>query len=156
MTSDGTLIWVNGYDDGKIHAYNPETHELVKSFDVSSIEGIAKGGLGYANGFLYILIGSRLYKYTTDGEMINERDINLGGHGLGYHDGYFYTCCGDRVCKFTEKGKLIGSVWAGSEECWDVVWIDDELWTAERTNENWEDEKLYHIQIKNDQLIGDC
>ena len=156
MTSDGTLIWVNGYDEGKIHAYNPETHELVKSFDVSSIEGIAKGGLGYANGFLYILIGSRLYKYTTDGEMINERDINLGGHGLGYHDGYFYTCCGDRVCKFTEKGKLIGSVWAGSEECWDVVWIDDELWTAERTNENWEDEKLYHIQIKNDQLIGDC
>jgi len=156
MTSDGSLIWVNGYDDGMIHAYNPENHELVKSFDVSNIEGIAKGGLGYANGYLYILIGSRFYKYTTEGERVFEKEINLGGTGLGYHNGEFYTCCGDIVCRFTEDGELKGQVWAGSEECWDVVWIGDELWTAERTNENWNDEKLYHIEIKDDQKLWDC
>jgi len=158
MVSDGEHIWVNGYDDGMIHEYDPESHNLVSSFDVSDIEGIAKGTLGYANGYLYILVGmpNRLYKYTKEGKQMSVKELDFGGWGLAHDGEYFYTCSGDKILKFDEEGNIEGMIWSGSEECWDVVWINEELWSVERTNENWFDEKLYRIEIKNDQLLWDC
>jgi parallel beta-helix repeat protein len=156
MASDGTSIWVNGYDDYVYYEINPATRNVVSSFSVADIPGVPKSTLDVVGDFIYIIVGleGMFYKLSHDGRILDEVTLKFGGGWGLTHDGqYFYTCCGDKICKFDEGGNLKGQIYAGSETCWDVTWRDGNLWTAERTNENWMDEKIYEIEIKNDQLL---
>lgn len=159
LASDGNHIWVNGYDDYTIYEIDPNTKNIVSSFSVEGIDGVAKAGLDVIGDYVYIHAGqtAKLYKFTKTGSLVKETDLKFGGgSGLTYDGQYFYTCCGDKICKFDEGGNLKGKIYSGGG-CWDVAWKDGNIWSAERTNEKWWDEKLYQIKIKDDQLLlGYC
>ena len=160
VESDGTYLWVNGYSTKRLHKIDPSTHQEIASIPLDHIPNSPKGQPGFADGELYFMVSQTSKFYRLDkntGEILEEHDLDFGGGwGLTYDGNNFYTCCGDRVCKFDRNGRLKGQIYGGSQGCWDVDWADGKIWTAERTNENWIDPKLYQLEIKNDQLLWRC
>ena len=160
VESDGTYLWVNGYSTKRLHKIDPSTHQEVASIPLDHIPNSPKGQPGFADGELYFMVSQTSKFYRLDkntGGILEEHDLGFGGGwGLTYDGNDFYTCCGDRVCRFDKNGNLKGQIYGGSQGCWDVDWADGKLWTAERTNENWIDPKLYQFEIKNDQLLWRC
>lgn len=48
---------------------------------------------------------------------------------------------------------FIGEIYAASEGTWYLSWDGQYLWATQRTNENWQDAKLYQIEIIDTTII---
>jgi hypothetical protein len=56
------------------------------------------------------------------------------------------------ICKIDSTGQIVGGIYAASEGTWDLAWDGNYLWATQRTNENWQDPKIYKIEILDDSL----
>lgn len=163
MTFDGQSLWLTDFAEKRTYSVDPDTGRELFSFNNPDQEHGAKG-LAWDGQYLYIMgwTTSVIFKVDRQGKLIDQfrlKDID-GDGGLTYDGHYFWIPTGNRLGKFDRTGKLVGSVYQASEGTWDLAWekADNKyggyLWASQRTNENWfDDEKIYKLEILNDQLI---
>jgi len=65
---------------------------------------------------------------------------------------HFWTGGGNVIQKWTPDGKLVGMIYAPAVETWDMAWGDGYLWTINRTCEEWNDAKVFQVEVLNDSI----
>lgn len=153
MAFDGKDLWINDFAEKKV--YELDTNGTVlSSFLIPDREGGAKG-IAFEGDSLYIMgwTSPTIYKVDNRGELLGTIKLSeWATGGLAFDGKYFWVPCGGRICKFDQKGNLAGRIYAASEGTWDLAWDGKYLWATQRTNENWDDAKIYRIQILDDSL----
>jgi len=122
---------------------------VLSSFAIPDTEGGAKG-ITWDGEYLYLMgwTTPTIYKLDKSGSLIDTIEINGGvGGGLTWDGNYFWAPGGKGISKFDTDGRIVGEIYAASEGTWDVAWDGQYLWATQRTNENWQDAKLYQIEI---------
>jgi len=74
------------------------------------------------------------------------------GGGLAWDGEYFWAPGEGGIVKIDTQGNIVGSIYAASEGAWDLAWDGKYLWAAQRTNENWQDAKIFKMRILDDSL----
>lgn len=95
-----------------------------------------------------------IYKLDKSGSLIEKIEIKEGwaGGGLTWDGNYFWAPGGKGICKIDREGRIVGGIYAASEGTFDLAWDGHYLWATQRTNENWQDSKIYKIEIIDDSL----
>ena len=95
-----------------------------------------------------------IYKIDKLGNLIEIIEIEGGepGGGLTWDGSYFWAPGEKGICKIDPTGQIVGGIYAASEGTWDLAWDGNYLWATQRTNENWQDAKIYKIEILDDSL----
>ncbi len=152
MAFDGNHLWITDFAEKKVYELDTNGN-VISSFLTPDQEGGAKG-IAYYDGYLYIMgwTSPIIYKVDKRGKLIEKIQLSeWATGGLAFDGKNFWVPCG-HICKFDKNGKLIGRIYAASEGTWDLAWDGKYLWATQRTNENWDDEKIYQIEILDDSL----
>lgn len=154
MTFDGKDLWINDFAEKKVYQMDTDG-KVLSSFKIPDETGGAKG-LASDEKNLYVMgwTSPTIYVVDKKGKLLKTielKDIWANG-GLAYDGKNFWIPCGGRICKFDQNGKWIGWIYAASEGTWDLAWDGKYLWATQRTNENWQDEKIYQLKILNDSM----
>ena len=64
----------------------------------------------------------------------------------------FWAPGGRRINKIDSNGRIVGGIYPASEGTWDLTGDGKYIWATQRTNENWQDHKIYQIEILDDSL----
>jgi len=159
---DGTNFWANdhmilkivefklgttnGYDSGSGYAI-----ETVSSFDTptdAAIQGIATDG-----DYLYIPHGngSAILKYTKTGSLVSTINCDdFVGPSLTWTGTHFWSAGGLQMLKYAPDGTSVGWIWPPAKETWDISYDGTRIWTAQQTCENWNDDKIFKVEIIDD------
>lgn len=162
LTHDGEFFYVNDFSLLKIFKFqlNESTGfiEILDSFDIPEKEEGGVQGLTNDGEFLYLCSRSnnKLFQLSKTGELISEIHSTTGeiGDSLVWTGEFFWTNggCEKGFCKFSKQGTLLGEAYQPAKEAWAMTWDGQYLWTIQRTNELWNDPKIYQIEILNDSL----
>ncbi|MBU4314128.1 MAG: right-handed parallel beta-helix repeat-containing protein [Actinobacteria bacterium] len=154
MTYDGNHLWVNDFAEKKVYEMDI-TGNVISSFEIPDKEGGAKG-MTWDGEYLYLMgwTTSSIYKLDKLGNLIEKIVIKGGnaGGGLTWDGSYFWAPGEKGICKIDPTGQIVGGIYAASEGTWDLAWDGNYLWATQRTNENWQDAKIYKIEILDDSL----
>ncbi len=145
---DGGYLWAVDFEKGKIYKVDPSNGDTMLTLNCPDPGGCR--GLTYAEGLLYTTGTSTGLLYAIDPESGDvDKEITFAGHsGLAYDGEYLWAPTGEnRIGKFNSRGELVGWIYAASEGTWDLAWDGHYLWATQRTNENWQDQKIYKIEI---------
>ncbi len=160
MAFDGKSLWITDFAEKRTYSLDPETGKLLFSFGNPDQERGAKG-LTWDGNYLYIMgwTTNKIHKVDPAGKQVSEIALDYGaGGGLAWDGESFWAPC-DGICRFSPEGKLIGKIYAASEGTWDLEWQPAEnarhgfLWATQRTNENWQDGKIFKLEILDDQML---
>ncbi len=157
ITFDGRYLWVNDFTARKVFKIDPETGKLISSFDIPKMEGGASG-ITWDGQYLYLVDWAkqnRLYQVDRKGKLINIVELEKeGGASITYDGKYFWmTPSGKGVRKYNKQGKLVGEIYASAFGGEAIAHDGKYLWIIHRTQELRNDQKLYKIEIVNDQLL---
>ena len=154
MTYDGNHLWVNDFSEKKVYEMDTAGN-VISSFEIPDKEGGAKG-ITWDGEYLYLMgwTTPAIYKIDKLGNLIEKIGIKGGwaGGGLTWDGSYFWAPGGKGICKIDSTGQIVGGIYAASEGTWDLAWDGNYLWATQRTNENWQDPKIYKIEILDDSL----
>jgi len=150
---DGEYMWAVDFEKCKIYKVDSVNGDVLLTLncpDTGSCQGLT-----YDTSHLYTIGRSTGLLYAIDpesGKVVKE--IKFTGHGgLTYDGKYFWAPTGvNKIGKFNDRGDLVGWIYAASEGTWDLAWDGNHLWATQRTNENWQDPKIYKIEIIDDSL----
>jgi len=147
MTYDGENLWINDFAEKKVYEMTTSGNVL-SSFESPDPEGGAKG-ITWDGEYLYLMgwTSPTIYKLDKSGNLIDMIEIEEGRGGLTWDGNYFWAPGGRGICKINTDGRIVGGIYAASEGTWDLAWDGQYLWATQRTNENWQDAKLYQIEI---------
>lgn len=150
---DGNYLWALDFEKRVLYKVDPSNGDVMLSLNLPDPGSC--NGLTYAKSRLYTIGVSTGLLYAIDpksGEV--DREIEFTGHsGLAYDGECFWAPTGEnKIGKFNEHGDLVGWIYAASEGTWDLAWDGHYLWATQRTNENWQDPKIYKIEIIDDSL----
>jgi hypothetical protein len=156
---DGEYFWVNDFSLLRIFKFELAGNRvnILKTFDIPEKEKGGTMGLTTDGDFLYLRSrdGSKIYKLDRDGNVLDEIYFEwpIGG-AIVWTGTHFWARggCGKDLCKFTKDGKLAGEIWPPAIGPWALAWDGKYLWTIQRTNELWDDPKIYQIEILDDSL----
>jgi hypothetical protein len=153
MTFDGENFWINDFAEKKVYEVD-SSGNVLSSFETPDQKGGAKG-ITWDGEYLYLMgwTTSTIYKLVKSGILIDTIEIEEGGGGLTWDGSYFWVPCGRGICRIDRDGVVVGEVYAASEGTWDLAWDGQYLWATQRTNENWQDAKLYQIEIVDTTII---
>lgn len=154
--NDGSLLKIFKFklkDDAKPGDFI----EITDRFDIPEKEKGGTAGLTSDSTFLYLVArdGSKIYKLDKNsGQEIGEIHFSTPGGSITWADGYFwvYGGCTKGLCLITKDGKLVGEIYPPAKDPWAMAWDGKYLWTLQRTNENWDDPKIYQVKILDDSL----
>jgi len=154
MTYDGEHLWINDFAEKKV--YEMATNgTVISSFEIPDKGGGAKG-ITWDGEYLYLMGWTTpiIYKLDKSGTLIKKIEIKGGGAGGGltWDGNYFWAPGGKGICKIGRNGGIVGGIYAASEGTWDLAWDGHYLWATQRTNENWQDSKIYKIRVLDDSL----
>ena len=159
LTFDGEYFWVNDFSLLKIFKFTLKGNwiKILDSFDIPEIEKGGTMGLTTDGSFLYLRSrdGSKLYVLDKKGNLTDEihflHDI---GNAIVWTGKHFWTSygCGKGLCKYNKAGTLLGEIYPVAEGTWALAWDGASLWTIQRTCENWQDPKIYQIEVLDDSL----
>jgi YD repeat-containing protein len=91
---------------------------------------------------------ANIYKLDRSGNLVGTIPLDSGGKGgIGWDGSCFWILNDNTICKYDAAGKLIGYINPLSERSYGYAWDGRYLWTAEKTNENWRDEKIYQVEV---------
>ncbi len=161
MAFDGKNLWITDFAEKRTYSLDPETGKELFSFKNPDQERGAKG-LAW-NGKNLLIMGwttNIVYEMTTEGKLLREITLQEGGGGIAWDGKNFWVPCGNMICKLSRDGKVVGKIYAASEGTWDLEWepgnnnFNGYLWATQRTNENWQDEKIFKLEILNDQIAN--
>lgn len=169
LTYDGEYFWGNehsklkivkfklGSTGGYIDVGSQSAIEIVDSFDVPEKEYGGSSGIAADGEYLYVpsvVDGTKLFKLDKKGNIVDE--IHFEGYigpAITWTGEHFYTGGGSIIQKWTKDGELTGAIYAPAVETWDLTWDGQYLWTINRTCENWDDAKVFQIEIINETVI---
>jgi len=157
---DGNNLWINDFSALKVFEVSPETGKILSFFDIPW-EGSGASGITWDGEFLYLISWPPdprecyLYKVDREGNLIDTIRIKgVSGQAITFDGKYFWIGeCGQWICKIDKEGHLIGKIYAVAEGTWAMAHDGKYLWTLQRTNENWQDLKVYQVEILNDSIL---
>ena len=129
--------------------------ELLDSFDVpySNVTGYAS--LACDGTHLYTVAGTVVYKINMSGYLVSEityQGSPLWG-SLVWTGSFFWADSGLYLTKWhpnwTVAGKIYPVAWGTDALAWDGT----HLWSIQKTCELWNDDKIFQIEIIDDQVI---
>ncbi|HDD44902.1 MAG TPA: hypothetical protein ENG63_08605 [Candidatus Desulfofervidus auxilii] len=154
MTFDGNFLWIVDFAQKKLFKFDPNSGRILDSFETPDPVGGCKG-ITWDGDYLYLLSWTHpaIYKLDTSGNLLKTIDLkNGGGGGITWDGNYFWVSDSTKILKYDKEGNLVGWIYSASEGTWDLAWDGEYLWASQRTNENWNDAKIFQIQVLNDSL----
>jgi hypothetical protein len=148
MTYDGTHLWVVDFAERRISKLDPATGAELATFPTPDPVGGAKG-ITWDGTHLYVMgwTSPTIYRMTTDGEPAGTIELPEGGGGIAWDGSHFWVPGGPGILRYDTAGNLTGWIYAASEGTWDLTWDGTFLWATQRTNENWEDAKIFALDV---------
>ena len=103
--------------------------------------------------------GKTLYKLTKDGTKVGSTTFQ-GGASVGtlvWTGEYYWTVYGGPkgLGRWDADGNLMGSIYPAADGTWAITWDGSCLWTIQRTCEEWDDDKIFRIEVLDDSLGTD-
>lgn len=170
LTFDGEYFWGNEHSLLKIVKFRLGTTggyydvgsqsaiEVVDSFDLPDKEFGGGSGIATDGEYLYVpsaADGTKLYKLDKTGNIVDEIYFEgFIGPSITWTGDHFWTGGGSMIVKWTKEGNPVGAIYAPAVETWDITWDGQYLWTMNRTCENWDDAKVFQIEVLNENYIG--
>ena len=169
LTYDGEFFWANDHVRLKIVKFKLGTGggypdvgsgnaiEIVDEFDLPEKE--LGGGAGIATDGEYLYVPSiadatKLYQLDKRGNVIKEIHFEGPiGPAIAWDGTHFWSAGGLTINKWTKDGKLVGAIYPPAVETWDITWDGEYLWTINRTCEDWDDAKVFRIEILDETAI---
>ena len=149
MTFDGTNLWVVDFAEKRISEVDPTTGAELASFPTPDPFGGAKG-VAWDGTYLNVMgwTSSTIYRMTTDGQLVSTIELPEGGGGIAWDGTHFWVPGGPGILRYDATGTPTGWIYAASEGTWDMTWDGTHLWATQRTNENWEDAKIFALDVR--------
>lgn len=158
---DGESLWVNDFSTLKVFEIDPQTGKILSSFNIPEM-GSGSSGIAWDGQYLYLVDwlkrdqpGAPLYKVDREGNLINIIELEeSGGASITFDGQYFWVSPSGRgIRKFDKQGKLVGEIYATAFGGEAIAHDGEYLWVLHRTQELWNDPKLYKIEIIDDQIL---
>ncbi len=154
LTHDGEFFYANDFSLLKVFKFRLEGDhiEVVDFFPIPEKEKGGSNGLATDGEFLYLRKrdGSGLYRLTKGGELAGT--LQIPGASLVWTGDHFWTAysCPKGLCRYAKDGELAGEIYPAADGTWAMAWDGEHLWTIQRTCENWNDPKIYQVEILDD------
>lgn len=148
MTWDGRSLWVNDFARLRVYELDPADGAVRSSFAIPDRSGGAKG-LTWT-GEALALLGWRshaIWLLDRDGTPRRRLPCPLLKGGLTWDGEAFWGPCREHILRLAPDGQLLGAIDAASDGTWDLEWAEGLLWATQRTNENWDDPKLFALRV---------
>ena len=152
MAFDGEHLWINDFTELKVYEVDPANGEILSSFSYGELYPQGLNGLAWDNEYLCLTGWVEhwgIVKFDKTGNFVGQIDLGefIGG-GLTFDGEFFWAQnCGGKIYKITEEGQIAGWISAGSQTMLDLAWDGQHLWSGERTNEMWPDNKIFKLEI---------
>lgn len=152
MAFDGQNLWLNDFAGRRIFITDLDGN-VIKQFPVPDADKGGSKGMDWdpVKKIAYLMgwaVPGRIYEIDQDGKLVKQIDSQAPGGGIAWDGNNFWTTGCHGLCKVDSTGIIIGDVYSQSEGNWDMKWHDNLLWVTQRTNENWQDDKIFAVQIK--------
>lgn len=152
MGFDGASLWVNDFTERRVYEIDPQNGTELGSFSYAEHYPGGLNGLAWDGEHLCLTkwgAASALVKFSRSGDFVEEIPVEVGiGGGLTFDGDYFWAPGSGKLYKIDGSGRVIGWISAGSAETtWDLAWDGQYLWSGERTNEDWTDNKIFKLEI---------
>lgn len=161
LTYDGEFFWVNDFSLLKIFKFKINVSNAIEIYASFDIPYKSKGGtMGMTTDgqFLYLISRDRkiLYKINKTGNLVGEINAKTWslGNSIVWADGYFWSTGINTLKKWTIDGNCVGMIFPPAKDAWAITWEGGILWTLQRTCENWNDDKIFMIIIRDDSLAN--
>lgn len=158
---DGKSLWVNDFSALKVFEIDPETGKILSSFQIPEM-GSGSSGIAWDGQYLYLVDwlkrgqpGAPLYKVDREGNLIDIIELEeAGGASITFDGQYFWISPSGRgIRKFDKQGKLVGEIYAAAFGGEAIAHDGKYLWVLHRTQELWNEPKLYQIEVINDKIL---
>ena len=161
LTYDGEFFWVNDFSLLKIFKFKINASNAIEIYASFDIPYKSKGGtMGMTTDgqFLYLISRDRktLYKINKTGNLVGEINAKTWslGNSIVWADGYFWSTGVNTLKKWTIDGNCVGMIFPPAKDAWAITRDGEILWTLQRTCENWNDDKIFMIIIRDDSLAN--
>lgn len=154
---DGKSLWINDFSVLKVFEIDPNAGKVLSSFKIPEM-GSGASGIAWDGEYLYLvswLNQGTLYKVDRQGNLIGKLGLKgPAGQTITFDGQYFWVAgSGNQIYKYDKNGNLRGKIYAVAEGTWAIAHDGKYLWTIQRTNENWQDPKIYQIEILDDAIL---
>lgn len=152
MTFDGQNLWIVDFAEKRISQVDPSTGKELTTYPTPDPVGGCKG-ITWDGTYLDVMgwTSSTIYRMDREGHLIQTIELKSGGRGgIAWDGSHFWVPAGGKILKYDIQGNVIGWIYAASEGTWDLAWDGQYLWATQRTNENWQDAKIFQLAILND------
>jgi hypothetical protein len=149
MTFDGEYLWIVDFAEKRMVKIDPSSGSELDSYPTPDPVGGCKG-ITWDGTYLNIMgwTSPTIYQMDRNGKLIKTIILNQGGGGgIAWDGSHFWVPGGYKIYKYNIEGNLVGSIYAASDGTWDLTWDGKYLWAAQRTNENWLDDKIFQLEI---------
>lgn len=158
LTFDGEYFWALLHGPEKIVKFKISNNsaQIIDSFDHPDIGKGRPYGIATDGEYLYLpaLEGRKVYKMDKNGTKVGEINFEEGfaAAGIVWTGSYFWTCGGVMLQKWTKEGKLAGEIYPPAVETSGIDWDGNYLLAISKTCEEWNDEKVFQIEILDDSI----
>ncbi|MDH5695860.1 MAG: right-handed parallel beta-helix repeat-containing protein [Dehalococcoidia bacterium] len=161
LAFDGKSLWVNDFSALKVFEIDPETGRILSSFKIPEM-GSGSSGIAWDGQYLYLVDwlkrdqpGAPLYKVDRQGNLIDIIELEeAGGASITFDGQYFWISpAGRGIRKFDKRGNLVGEIYAAAFGGEAIAHDGKYLWVLHRTQELWNEPKLYQIEVIDDQIL---
>ncbi len=148
LAFDGSALWLNDFAERRIYEIDPETGRVGSSFVVPERFGGAKG-LTWTGEALALLgwRSDKIFLLDRRGKLLRCLPAGLLKGGLAWDGESFWGPYREWILAARPDGLITGAISAASDGTWDLAWHGEQLWASQRTNENWQDAKLFALEI---------
>lgn len=148
MTFDGTHLWLVDFAEKRISKIDPATGNEIASFATPDTTGGCKG-VAWDGTYLNVMgwTSPTIYRMDRQGNLIDTIQLDHGGGGGIAWDGSHFWVPAGKIIKYDTQGHAVGWIYPASEGTWDLTWDGEYLWAAQRTNENWNDAKIFALEV---------
>jgi len=161
LTSDGEYFYVNDFSLLKIFKFqiNGTMVEILDSFYIPEKEKGGTSGLTFDGTYLRLVSrdGGSLHTIQKDGILVETMTFRGGSSFVGsivWTGDCFWTAYGGPkgLGKWDRSGNLFGSIYPAADGTWAIAWDGRYIWTIQRTCEEWNDDKIFRIEVLDDSL----
>jgi DNA-binding beta-propeller fold protein YncE len=149
MTWDGQHLWVVDFAEKRISKIDPTSGLELATYPTPDPVGGCKG-VAWDGTYLNVMgwTSPKIYRMTTGGTLVTTIDVPMLGNAGGIAwDGTHFWIPGGKIMRVDTQGQVVGWIYPASEGTWDMTWDGQYLWASQRTNENWDDAKLFALEL---------
>ena len=158
LAYDGEHFWTCDRILYKIFKFKINSSNFVEIQDSYAYPSEVGFAYGVATDGNYIYIsasdGSKLFKFNKTGTLLGA--INLtGGHIFGaltWTGSDFWAASETDITRWDINGTLVGRIYPPAEGTIGLAWDGSYLWTSQKSCKNWNDGKIFQIEILDDQI----